>query len=163
MSINVQQPQPYDIVSNTIQVAGRAGGAFEANYNYRISEGHDEVTGHFMAGDGVGGHGQFQITVDVSEAAFTHVVAYVEVFHTSPKDGSVRDLVVIPVILGGRIVPGYTAYVEHVVKSGETLWGVAQQYYGNGNLYHRLLTANPSITNPNLIRVGDVIRVPRAE
>lgn len=116
-----------------------------------------------MAGDGVGGHGQFQITVDVSKAAFTHVVAYVEVFHTSPKDGSVRDLVVIPVILGARIVPRYITYVEHVVKSGETLWGIAQQYYGNGNLYHRLLTANPSITNPNLIRVGDVIRVPRAE
>ena len=36
MSINVQQPQPYDIVSNTIQIAGMAGGAFEANDNYRI-------------------------------------------------------------------------------------------------------------------------------
>lgn len=85
MSINVQQPQPYDIVSNTIQIAGVAGGAFEANYNYRISEGR------------------------------------------------------------------------------ETLWGIAQQYYGNGNLYHRRMTANPSIMNPNTIRVGDVIRVPRAE
>jgi hypothetical protein len=50
-------------------------------------------------------------------------VAYVEVFHTSPKDGSVRDLVVVPVILGAQIVSGYTSYLEHVVKSGETLWG----------------------------------------
>ena len=39
MGIHVQQPQPYDIVSNTIQIAGIAGGAFEANYEFRISEG----------------------------------------------------------------------------------------------------------------------------
>jgi nucleoid-associated protein YgaU len=161
MSINIQQPQPYDIVSNTVQIAGTAGGAFEASYNYRISEGHDEVVGHFMAGDGVGGHGQFQTAADVSGAAFKHVVAYVEVFHTSPKDGSPRDLVVVPVILGAQIVPGYASYLEHVVRSGETLWGIAQQHYANGNLYHRLLTANPSITNPNLIQPGQVIRVPR--
>lgn len=163
MSINVQQPQPYDIVSDSIQIAGIAGGAFEATYNYRISEGHDEVDGHFMAGAGdMGGHAQFQIVADVAGAAFTHVVAYLEVFHTSPKDGSVWDRVVVPVILGEQIVPGYTSYSEHVVKSGETLWEIARQHYHNGNLYHRLLTANPSITNPNLIRPGEVIRVPRA-
>lgn len=162
MSIHVQQPQPYDIVSDSIHIAGTAGGAFEATYNYRVSEGHDEVDGHFMAGDGVGGHGQFQVVADVAGAAFTHVVAYVEVFHTSPKDGSVRDRAVVPVILGERIVPGYTSYFEHVVKGGETLWAIARQHYHNGNLYHRLLAANPAITNPNVIRPGDVIRVPRA-
>lgn len=162
MSIYVQQPQPYDIVSNTIQIAGVAGGAFEASFNYRVSEGHDEVEGHFMAGDGTGGHGQFQTIAKVSKAAFKHVVAYVEVFHTSAKDGSAQDLVVVPVILGARIVPGYTGYLEHVVKSGETLWNIAKKHYGNGNLYHRLLTANPAITNPNTIHAGDVIRVPNA-
>ncbi|MGD7003784.1 Gmad2 immunoglobulin-like domain-containing protein [Corynebacterium halotolerans] len=163
MSIRIQQPEPYDIVGNNIQIAGVAGGAFEASYNYRVTEGHDEVTGHFMAGDGVGGHGQFQVMADVSGAAFTHVVAYVEVFHTSPKDGEELDRVVVPVILGERIVPGYTSYLEHVVRGGETLWGIARQHYGNGNLYQRLVTANPSITNPNQISVGDVIRVPRAD
>lgn len=40
--------------------------------------------------------------------AFTHVVAYVEVFHTSPRDGEPLDRVVVPVILGERIVTGYT-------------------------------------------------------
>ncbi len=161
MSIHIQQPQPYDIVSNNVQIAGIAGGAFEASYDYVITEGHDEVTGHFMAGDGIGGHGQFQISVDVSGASFTHVVAYVEAFHTSPKDGSRRDQVVVPVILGNRLVPGYTSYVEHTVRSGETLWAISRQHYGDGNLYHRLVAANPSITNPNAIRVGDRIRVPR--
>lgn len=161
MTINVQQPQPYDIVSNRIQIAGTAGAAFEANFNYRISEGHDEVEGHFMAGDGTGGHSQFQLEVNVAAAAFKHAVAYVEVFHESPRDGSPQDLVVVPVVLGAEIVPGYTNYFEHVVKSGDTLWRIAQQHYGNGNLYHRLMAANPLITTPNLIQIGDIIRVPR--
>lgn len=163
MTIDIQQPRPYDIVGSTVQIAGVAGEAFEANYNYRIHEGHDEVTGHFMAGDGIGGHGQFQISVDVSGAAFTLERIFVEVFHTSPKDGSEQDLIQVPALLGPLIVPGYTTYLEHIVKPGETLWKVATQHYGNGNLYHRLVAANPLvITDPDIIHVGDVLRVPRS-
>ena len=163
MSIEIQQPQPHDIVGDTVMIAGLAGGAFEANYNFRVTEGHDEVTGHFMAGDGIGGHGQFQITADLSAAAFTLHTAYVEVFHISPRgEGGELDTQVVPIILGGLLVPGYDSYLEHVVSSGETLWGIARTHYGSGSRYHRLLHANPGITNPDLIRVGDVVRVPRA-
>lgn len=162
MSIDVQQPRQHDIVSNSIQIAGVAGGAFEANFNYRVHEGHDEVVGSFMAGDGTGGHGQFQITVDVSGAAFQLDRLFVEVFHTSPKDGAELDKVIVPVVHGPRIVPGYRIYLEHIVQPGETLWGIATHHYGAGNLYHRLVAANPgTITNPNLIHPGDVIRVPQ--
>lgn len=163
MSIDVQQPRPYDLVSNQILIGGVAGGAFEANFNYRIHEGHDEVTGNFMAGDGTGGHGQFQLTADVSGAAFTLDRIFVEVFHVSPKDGAELDIVIVPVLLGRMIVPGYRVYLEHVVAPGETLWAISTRYYGSGNLYHRLVSANPlTITNPNLIHPGDVIRVPQA-
>lgn len=163
MSIDVQQPRPYDLVGSTVMIGGVAGGAFEASFNYRLTEGHDEVTGHFMAGDGVGGHGQFQIAVDVAGAAFTLDRIFVEVFHTSPADGSELDTVSVPVLLGPKIVPGYTGYVEHVVLAGQTLWAIAAQHYGSGNLYHRLVAANPhTITNPNTIQPGQVIRVPRA-
>lgn len=162
MSVHVQQPQPYDLVSNDIQVGGVAGGAFEASFNYRVHEGHDEVMGSFMAGDGVGGHGQFQVTVDVSGASFTLDRVFVEVFHTSPKDGAELDRVIVPVVLGPRIISGYRNYLEHVVQSGETLWGIATQYYGSGNLYYRLVSANPhTIANPNLIHPGDIVRVPQ--
>ncbi|MGY2061449.1 Gmad2 immunoglobulin-like domain-containing protein, partial [Nocardia gipuzkoensis] len=94
MSIHIQQPQPYDLVGNRIQIAGIAGGAFEANFDYRLHEGHDEVTGCFMAGDGSGGHSQFQVIVDVSNAGFLLDRIFVEVFHTSPKDGTELDKVV---------------------------------------------------------------------
>ena len=162
MSIDVQQPRPFDLVTNAIQIAGMAGGAFEANFNYRIHEGHDEVTGFFMAGDGPGGHGQFQVIADVSGAAFQLDRVFIEVFHLSPKDGEELDKVIVPAILGAKIVPGYLTYVEHVVQPGETLWAIATQHYGSGNLYHRLVSANPhTIPNPNLIHPGDIVRVPR--
>ncbi|MBB5159072.1 LysM peptidoglycan-binding domain-containing protein [Saccharopolyspora phatthalungensis] len=162
MTIDVQQPRTYDLVGNTIQAAGVAGGAFEANFKYRVHEGHDEATGNFMAGDGAGGHSQFQITVDVAGASFVLDRLFLEVFHVSPRDGAELDKVVVPIILGPKIVPGYQTYLEHVVASGETLWGIATKYYGSGNLYYRLVAANPgTITNPNLIQPGDVIRVPQ--
>ena len=162
MTIYLQQPHTYDLVSNVIQVSGVAGGAFEASFGYRVHEGHDEVTGSFMAGDGTGGHGQFQLTIDVTGAAFTLDRLFVDLFHESPKDGTELGKVVVPVVWGPKIVPGYHSYLEHVVVAGETLWGIAARYYGSGNHYHRLVAANPgTIPNPNVIHPGDLIRVPQ--
>ncbi|SDW57936.1 LysM domain-containing protein [Amycolatopsis xylanica] len=164
MTIYLEQPRTHDLVDNFIQVAGIAGGAFEANFNYRIHDGHDEVTGSFLAGDGGGGHGQFQITVDVGGASFKLDRLSVELFHTSGNDGSELDKVIVPVVFGPMIVPGYRAYLEHVVVPGETLSGISAKYYGNATLYHRLVAANPdTITDPNLIHPGDLIRVPQGD
>ncbi|WP_022925937.1 LysM peptidoglycan-binding domain-containing protein [Serinicoccus marinus] len=163
MSIRIQQPQQYDLVSDTLLVAGTAGGAFEATFNYRVSEGHDEVVGHFSAGDGVGGHGQFQVEVDLSGAAFTRPLLTVEVFWPSPRDGDGEmHTQTVQVVHGPQVVPGYAVYQEHTVVAGDTLWGIADHYYGDGSLYHRLVTANPgTITDPDVISVGQVVRVPR--
>lgn len=163
MSINVQQPAAYDLVGGEIKVAGLAGGAFEAQFNYRVHEGHDEVSGGFMAGDGAGGHGQFQLSVDVSGASFTQSRLFVEIFWVSPKDGSELDKVIVPVVYGPLIVPGYRVYLEHVVKPGDTLSGIALHHYGAANLYPRLVRANPhTISDPNVIHPGQVIRVPQS-
>jgi nucleoid-associated protein YgaU len=49
-----------------------------------------------------------------------------------------------------------------VVQAGETLWALSTRYYGAGNLHHRLVAANPAtITDPDVINPGDVIRVPQ--
>jgi nucleoid-associated protein YgaU len=162
MSLNIQQPRPYDLVSDTVLVAGVAGGAFEAHFAYEVGEGHDEVTGSFLAGDGGGGHGQFQIQVDVSGASFTRSLGFVRVFTTSARDGSVVDEVVVPVVFGSEIVPGYTVYDEYVVKSGDTLSAIAAARLGSASAFPKLVEANPhTITNPDLIHPGDVIRIPR--
>jgi LysM repeat protein len=50
-----------------------------------------------------------------------------------------------------------TAYV---VQSGDTLFKIAAKYYGDGYQYSKILAANPQITNPDLIRVGDLVNIP---
>lgn len=160
MTIVIQQPAPFDLVGDRIQVSGIANG-FEATVSYRVHEGHDEVTGHFMVGGGTGEHAQFQIEVDVSGAAFKLDRVFVEVFEVSPRDGSELHKAVVPVLLGDRITPGYHGYREHVVSPGDTLWGIAEDHYGDGSEYTRLVRANTHIiSDPDLIFPGQLIRVP---
>lgn len=47
----------------------------------------------------------------------------------------------------------------HEIKSGETLWGLAQQYYGNGYLWPQLWESNTWITDAHWIYPGDVLLV----
>ena len=160
MTNRIDQPRSLDLVGSPILVAG-VGTGFEATLAYRISEGHDEVTGSFMTGGGTGEHGQFQLQVDVASAAFTLDRLFVEVFEHSAKDGSEINKVTVPVIYGPLIVPGYYGYREHTVRAGETLWAIATQHYGDGSLYPRIVRANPAvIVDPDLIHPGQVLRIP---
>jgi nucleoid-associated protein YgaU len=47
---------------------------------------------------------------------------------------------------------------SHTVVSGDTLWAIAKRYLGDGARYGELAKLN-GIANPNLIRVGQVIRL----
>jgi nucleoid-associated protein YgaU len=49
----------------------------------------------------------------------------------------------------------------HEVKSGETLSKIAQRYYGDASLYPKIFEANKdTLKDPNLIRVGQKLRIP---
>ena len=49
----------------------------------------------------------------------------------------------------------------HPVALYDTLWGLAQKYYGNGALYTKIYNANKDkIKNPNSIYVGQVLIIP---
>ena len=49
----------------------------------------------------------------------------------------------------------------HKVVSGDTLWGLAKKYYGDGSKYMKIFNANTGILkNLNLIYVGQVLTIP---
>jgi LysM repeat protein len=54
--------------------------------------------------------------------------------------------------------PGIITRVYRVVN-GDTLWDIAQHYYGDGSKWTKISAAN-NIQNPNLIHPGDVLRIP---
>ncbi len=49
----------------------------------------------------------------------------------------------------------------YTVAKGDTLWGIAKRFYGNGAQYTKIYNTNKSkIKNPNLIYPGQVIDIP---
>lgn len=49
----------------------------------------------------------------------------------------------------------------YTVKSGDCLWKIAKQFYGNGAQYTKIYNANTDkIKNPNLIYPGQVLTIP---
>jgi LysM repeat protein len=50
---------------------------------------------------------------------------------------------------------------SHTVQPGDTLYGISQRYWGNGNYWPALYQANRSkISDPNLIYAGQVVTIP---
>ena len=48
----------------------------------------------------------------------------------------------------------------YTVVKGDTLGKIAQQFYGKAGDYTKIVAANPSIKNPDLIHPGDVFVIP---
>jgi nucleoid-associated protein YgaU len=58
-------------------------------------------------------------------------------------------------------VPASTAVSSVItVNPGDSLWKLASRYLGDGNQWKEIASANPEIADPNLIRVGQQIRLP---
>lgn len=161
MNIDLQQPQPFDLVDSTILISGNAV-AFEGQLSLSVEEGHDGVEGVAM----VGGTSlrQFQASIEIPP---TTEFRLSRLFLTLSDDGGadpgegIVPSVTVPILYGPLILPGYTGYLEHTVVSGDTLTSIAQRYYDGSSDFNPIVGANQHIiSDPNLIFAGQVLRVP---
>jgi nucleoid-associated protein YgaU len=58
--------------------------------------------------------------------------------------------------------PADSAYTQwYEVKKGDTLWKIAKEVYGDGNLYPEIFKANQdTLSDPDKIQVGQMLRIP---
>lgn len=75
--------------------------------------------------------------------------------HTAPVP------VAIPAAATAARVDNRVPPRTHTVNRGDTLWSLAQRYLGCGRRYPEIANINsPPISNPNLIHIGTVLRIP---
>lgn len=72
--------------------------------------------------------------------------------------------VVEPNNTNGQLTPAAStaATVDtHVIQSGDTLWSIAEKYYGTGFDWHQIAAANPQVSPTNLT-IGEKLTIPNS-
>jgi nucleoid-associated protein YgaU len=159
--ISVRQPRAFDLVDDPVEVCG-VGTGFEGVLSARVRDGNGTqlVQTSFSAG-GTGTWGNFRVALPLGAVPATPQ-GHLEVFETSAKDGSDLNKVVVPITFGRALLDPYHGFAQYTVVAGDSLSSIAQHWYGNAALWPRIFEANrDQITNPNLILVGQVLRIPQ--
>jgi nucleoid-associated protein YgaU len=156
-NIIIQQPQPFDIVGSNILIAGTAV-AFEGTLTINVSDGHDEYSSFTNVGSLA--LKQFQGDIDIpNDNSFQLTRLFLRLADDTGNENG--PAVIVPVLFGPKILPGYTGFRNYTVQPGDTLTKIAQDTYGDGN-FQPILQANQNIiSDPNLIFVGQVLRILR--
>ena len=162
--ITVRSPRPFDVVGDSFILCGlgRAnegviGTAVLTDKNGAVLA---EVSPMLVPNSGFL-FTLFDFPVAVGAPATPEGVLTVEA--DNPSGLPENDFRVTVPLTFGRVLLGasYAGFQAHKVVAGDTLSAIAQDAYGDANLWPRLFVANRDIiTDPDLIRVGQVLRVP---
>lgn len=161
LPISVRQPLAFDLVDNPVQVAG-VGTGFEGVFAARVRDGNGtQLAQVTINAGGTGIWANYTASIDVGGVPSTPQ-GTLEVFESSAKDGSDVNQVIVPITFGAALIDPYHGFSQETVQAGDTLSALAQRWYGDANLWPRLFEANrDQIVNPNLIYVGQVLRIPQ--
>lgn len=77
-----------------------------------------------------------------------------------PRVETPRSLPVAPVGDPRQVPPSQAATIQ--VQPGDSLWRLAQRYFGKGERWAELARLNPQLQNPSFLRPGDVLHLPSA-
>lgn len=166
MSFVLNHPHRHAVVPNPFTVAG-FGTAFEGEARVRVTDGHDEVVRKLQVG-GVAAR-EFSRKIDLSGASFARTRLLVQAFELSAEDGSEiihasRAVYFGPGIMSDTHPPGFAPFEGYQLRrvvSGDTLFEIAADAYGDGSKFPRIVAANAhKIPDPDLIFPGQVLRIP---
>lgn len=159
--IVVRQPQPNDLVDQSIMVCGIRSG-FEGTFAARVCDANgNQIVQVAIDAGGTGIWSNFVTTIDLGGVPATPR-GTLEVFEPSAaQEGGELHKVTIPVVFGSALINPYTGFMQYAVKSGDTLSAIAQEFYSDGTLWPRIFEANrEEVDNPDRIFPGQVLRIP---
>jgi len=149
-AIRITRPAPGATVSSPAAVMGESN-TFEGQVAVRVLDANWQVIGQGVGiGGGMGTYGPFEVTVPFSLTK--EQWGLVEAWWNSPKDGSEVDTVSVSVYLSPQPPTGRT----YTVRRGDTLFRIALRF---GTTVQALAQLN-SISDPDLIYVGQVLQIP---
>ena len=158
--IDVRSPRPFDVVGDGFSLCG-LGRANEGVIGVFVIPGLYYLFGKVPNSGFL--FALFDFPVAVGAPATPEGVLTVEA--DNPSGLPQNDFRVTVPLTFGRVLLGasYAGFQAHKVVAGDTLSGIAQSAYGDANLWPRLFVANrDTISDPNLIQIGQVLRVPFA-
>lgn len=161
ISIFIRQPQVYDIVDIPIKVCGIATG-FEGVIQYRLRDNQGiELKASFFNVGSNGVFREFFAEISLKDQPST-ASGILEVFEINQATGNEDRKVIIPLVFGSFLINGYYGFSLYKVKKGDTLAKIAQEAYGDLNLFTKIFEANlDRLLDPNLIFPGQILRIPQ--
>lgn len=158
--ITVRQPHLLDLVDDPVRICGVATG-FEGIIFARARDANGQQLAEDsirVGGTGIWGNFAHQLAPGGDPPAAQGIL---EVFQRG-GNGEEINKNVLRIVFGPALIDPYHGFAQHTVALGETLSGIAEQFYGEAGLFNRIFEANrDELLDPDLIFVGQVLRIPQ--